>query len=115
MLPGLQMRWGEIAHRLPRQGAVWLGRVRNVATSTSGTRSIAPVQVAMADCRSDCGQGIGSAISVGTSTGVGVTAATGATARAMIGSALGVVITILVIGGSAMPAARLAQNHGHSL
>ena len=112
---GLQTRWGEIAHRLPRQGAVWLGRVRHVATSTSGTRSIAPVRVAMAECHSECGQGIGSAISAGTVTGIGVTAATGAIARAMIGSALGVAIIILGIGGFAMAVARLVQNHGHTL
>ena len=112
---GLQTRWGEIAHRLPRQGAVWLGRVRHVATSTSGTRSIAPVRVAMAECHSDCGQGIGSAISAGTVTGIGVTTATGAIAQAMIGSAPRVAIIITGIGGFAMAVTRLARNRGHAL
>ena len=109
------MRSGEIAHRLPVQGAVWLGRVRHVATSTSGPRSIARVQAAMAECRSDCRQGIGSAISAGTVTGIGVTAATGAIAQAMIGSAPGVAIITSGIGGFAMAVTRLAGNHGHSL
>ena len=112
---GLQMRWGEIAHRLPRQGAVWLGHVRHAATSTSGSHSIAPVRAAMADIRSDCRQGIGSAISVGTVTGIGATAATGAIAQAMIGSAPRVAIIITGIGGFAMAVTRLARNRGHAL
>ena len=109
------MRWREIAHRLPRQGAVWLGHVRHAATSTSGISSIAPVWAVMADCRSDCRQGIGSAISAGTLTGIGVTAATGATAQAMIGIAPCVAIIITGIDGLAMAVTRLARNRGHTL
>ena len=88
------MTWNDLAHRLPCQSAVRLGRVRNVATSTSGTCAIAAVRAAMAECHSDCGQGIGSAISEGTVTGIGVTAATGAIAPAMTGSAPSVAIII---------------------
>ena len=109
------MRWGEIAHRRPRQGAVWLGHVRHAATSTSGISSIAPVWAVMADCRSDCRQGIGSAISAGTITGVGVTAATGATAQAMIGSAHSAAIIISQTGAFAMPGLRFAGHRGHTL
>ena len=106
---------GETAHHRPRQSAVWLGRVRHVATSTSGSRSIAPVRAAMADCHSDCRQGIGSAISAGMVTGIGVTAATGAIAQAMIGSIPGVAIISLGIGDFAMLADLLAQSRGHAL
>ena len=69
----------------------------------------------MADCRSDCRQGIGSAMSVGTVTGIGVTAAIGAIAQATIGSAPHVAILISEIGGNAMAVTRLARNRGHTL
>ena len=115
MSHGLKMTLHEIAHRLPQQGAVWLGCARTVATSTSGTHCIAAVRAVMAECHSDSRRGIGSAMCAGTVTGIGVTAAIGATAQAMTGSARGAAIIISGTGAFAMAVTRLARNRGRTL